>query len=157
MPFDRPFRGSAAVDAGLLTPGRLRGPGFRRLFNDVYVSADIPVDLALRSHAAHLLVAGRGVLAGHSAAEILAVSCGPEHAPAEVALPGGCALRQPNLLVHRGQLAPDETTTVDGIGVTTRAGPRTTWLGALHRWSRRSWPSTPSPPPIPSRWSVRSR
>ena len=121
MPFDRPFRGSLAVDARLLTPGRLRGPGFRRLFDDVFVSADVPVDHALRSHAAHLLVAGRGVLAGHSAAEILGASCGPEDAPAEVAVPGGCALRQPDLLVHRGLLAPGETTTVGGLGVTTRA------------------------------------
>jgi hypothetical protein len=118
---DRPFRGSDALAAGLLTRGRLRGPGFRRLFDDVYVAADVPVDLALRSHAAHLLVAGRGVLAGYSAAEVLGASCGPEDAPAEVALPGGCALRQAGLRVHRGLLQPDEMTVVDGLGVTTRA------------------------------------
>jgi hypothetical protein len=51
MRFDRPFRGSIAVDAGLLTRGRLRGPAFRRLFADVYVCADVPVDLALRLRA----------------------------------------------------------------------------------------------------------
>jgi hypothetical protein len=102
--FERPFRGSAALAAGSLTRGRLRGPGFRRLFEDVYVAADVPVDLALRSHAAHLLVAGRGVLAGYSAAEILGASCGPDDAPAEVALPAGSPLRQPGLRVHRGLL-----------------------------------------------------
>ena len=119
--FETPFRGSDALAAGHLTRGRLRGPAFRRLFEDVYVRADVPVDLALRSQAAHLLVAGRGVLAGYSAAEILGASCGPDDAPAEVALPAGCLLRQPDLLVHRGLLRPDEVTTVGTIGVTTRA------------------------------------
>jgi hypothetical protein len=118
--FERPFRGSAALAAGSLTRGRLRGPGFRRLFDDIYVAADIPVDLALRSQAAHLLVVGRGVLAGYSAAEVLGSSCGPEDAPAEVALPAGCLLRQPGLRVHRGLLLPDEVTAVGGLGVTTR-------------------------------------
>jgi hypothetical protein len=119
--FETPFRGSEALVAGRLTRGRLRGPGFRRLFDDVYVAADVPVDLALRSQAAHLLVAGRGVLAGYSAAEVLGASCGPADAPAEVALPGGCLLRQSGLRVYRGLLGTDETTTVDGLGVTTRA------------------------------------
>ena len=117
---ERPFRGSEAVAAGVLARGRLRGPGFRRLFSDVYVSADASVDLALRSQAAYLLVAGRGVLAGFSAAEILGASCGPDDAAAEVALPAGCLLRQNGLRVHRGLLLPDEVTTVGGIGVTTR-------------------------------------
>lgn len=120
MRFDRPFRGSDAVAAGLLTRSRLRGPCFRRLFEDVYVAADVPLDLALRSRAASVLVGDRGVLAGYSAAEILGASCGPEDAPAEVALPDGCLLRQSGLRVHRGLLAADETTTVGGIGVTTR-------------------------------------
>jgi hypothetical protein len=119
--FEQPFSGSEAVAAGLITRGRLRGPAFRRLFADVYVAADVPVDLALRSRAAHLLVADRGVLAGYSAAEVLGASCGPQDAPAEVAVPGACLLRQPGLLVHRGLLLPDETTTAGGLGVTTRA------------------------------------
>jgi Protein of unknown function (DUF559) len=128
--FDTPFRGSVAVAAGALTRARLRGPGFRRLFEDVYVSADVPVDLALRSRAAHLLVAGRGVLAGFSAAEIVGASCGPADAPAEVALPAGCLLRQPGLRVHRGLLESDEVTSVAGIGVTTRV--RTAYDLARH-------------------------
>jgi hypothetical protein len=127
---DRPFRGSAAVDAGVVTRARLRGPAFRRLFEDVYVSADVPVDLAVRAHAAHVLVAGRGVLAGYSAAEVLGASCGPEDGPAEVAVPGGCSLRQPGLRVHRGVLWFDEITTVDGVATTTRA--RTAYDLARH-------------------------
>ncbi|MGH8965114.1 MAG: hypothetical protein ACRDXB_07260, partial [Actinomycetes bacterium] len=67
----RPFRGSAAVAAGLLTWGELRGPRFRRLFPDIYAPGHLEPDLALRSAGAAALVAGRGVLAGYSAAEVL--------------------------------------------------------------------------------------
>jgi hypothetical protein len=82
--FTEPFRGSAAVAAGLVTRGRLRGPRFQRLFPDVYVAAEVEVDLALRARAAHVLVNGRGVLGGWSAAELLGASCGPADDPAEV-------------------------------------------------------------------------
>ena len=59
----RPFRGSHAVAAGILTRGQLRGPHFRRLFPDVYVPVTAKVDLALRARAAGLLVDGRGAVA----------------------------------------------------------------------------------------------
>jgi hypothetical protein len=72
----RPFRGSAAVAAGLLSWGELRGPRFQKLFPDVYAPAHLEPTLALRSMAAAVLVEGRGVLAGYSAAELLGASCG---------------------------------------------------------------------------------
>jgi hypothetical protein len=62
----RPFRGSAAVAAGSLTPGVLRGPRYRRLFPDVYAPACLDVDLALRARAAGVLLAGRGAVAGYT-------------------------------------------------------------------------------------------
>jgi very-short-patch-repair endonuclease len=114
-----PFRGSRAIAAGALTRGQLRGPGFRRLFPDVYVHAEVEVDLAVRSRAAYLLVEGRGVLGGYSAAELLGASCGPADAPAEVVLPGGRGRPRPGLRVHQGALAPDEVTVVDGVRLTT--------------------------------------
>ena len=100
----------------MLTRGRLRGPTFRRLFEDVYVAADVPVDLALRSRAAHLLVAGRGALAGYSAAEILGVvvlagrrpgrgRCSPGGSPAAPTRGWSGAPRRCSL--------PDEMTAVD--------------------------------------------
>jgi hypothetical protein len=52
----------------------LRGPRYRRLFPDIYVAAWRELDHALLSLAAYLLVAGRGVLAGYSAAELLNAS-----------------------------------------------------------------------------------
>lgn len=84
----RPFRGTAAVAAGAVTPNALRGPRFRRLFPDVYVAATVEVDLALRSRAAAVHVGHRGVLVGYSAAELHGASCAARDAPAEVTVPG---------------------------------------------------------------------
>ncbi|WP_219413364.1 DUF559 domain-containing protein [Pseudonocardia nigra] len=114
----QPFLGSLAVATGLLTPGELRGPRFRRLFTGVYVAADVEVTFALRSRAAHLLVAGCGVLGGYSAAELLGASCGPFEAPAEVVVSGGHRPRQ-GLVVRRDVLEPDEITLAGGLPVTT--------------------------------------
>jgi len=117
-----PFRGSVEVAAGRLTPGRLRGPGYRRLFPDVYVpvvpGAD-PPDLALRARAAYLLVEGRGALAGWAAAEVLGASCGPAGAAVEVIVPEGKQRRHPDLRVRRARVYRDEVTAIDGMAVTT--------------------------------------
>jgi hypothetical protein len=85
-----PFRGSAAVAAGLVTRDRLYGPRFQRLFPDVYAPAAAESDLLLRSRAAGVYVGGRGVLVGYSAAELLGASCASANAPAEVTVPDGC-------------------------------------------------------------------
>jgi very-short-patch-repair endonuclease len=116
-----PFRGSVAVAAGHVTPGQLRGPRYRRLYTDIHVRvlpADDPPDLELRSRAAHLLVAGRGVLGSWSAAELLGASCGPADADVEVVVPGGSQRPQRGLRVRRGALLPDEIVDVGGIRVT---------------------------------------
>ena len=78
MDFTLPFRGSAAVAAGLLTPGVLRGPRFTRLFPDVYVGAAVEVDLACGRGRRTCWSTGRGVIGGYAAAELLDASCGPE-------------------------------------------------------------------------------
>lgn len=115
-----PFLGSAAVAAGLVTTKALRGPRFRRLFTGVFVRADVEVDLALRSRAAYLVVQGRGVLGGWSAAELLGASCGPADTPAEVVVPGGSQENRPGLRVRRDRLLPDEIMTLpDGTALTT--------------------------------------
>lgn len=79
-----PLRGSAAMAVGLVTRSQLRGPGFRRLFPDIYLPAHLAPTLALRSRGAHLLVAGHGALAGYSAAELLGARIAPCDADAEV-------------------------------------------------------------------------
>lgn len=119
MDLTNPSRGSSAVGAGLLTPKMLRGPRFRRLFPDIYVSALAEIDLALRSRAAYLLVEGHGgVVGGHSAAELLGASCGPENAPAEVVPPGRMRAHS-GLRVREEQLAADDITWIDDVAMTT--------------------------------------
>jgi hypothetical protein len=115
------FRGSRAVAAGLVTWGRLRGPGFLRLFPDVYVRAcDEPPDLKLRSLAAYRLVEGRGVVSGYSAALLLGADCAAApDVPAEVTVPGGGQRGHRGLVVHRDRLEPGETTPVEDVRCTS--------------------------------------
>ena len=111
------FRGSAAVAAGLLTPGVLRGPRYRRLFPDVHAPAAAEPDLALRARAAGVLLDGRGVVAGYAAAELLGASCGPRDAPVDVLVPH--SYRCAGLRVHRGRLPADELARAGPTPVTT--------------------------------------
>lgn len=126
---NEPFRGSAAVAAGSLTPGVLRGPRYRRLFPDVYAPACLDVDLALRARAAGVLVEGRGVVAGYAAAELWGASCGPPGAPVDVLLPYDYSC--PGLRVHRERLHIDET---DRCSATTVTAPVRTAFD-LARWA----------------------
>lgn len=71
MDVTQPFRGSAAVAAGLVTMNVLRGPRFRRVVPGVYVPATSEVDLALRSVAAAVYVGRGGVLVGYSASAFI--------------------------------------------------------------------------------------
>lgn len=57
--FIAPLRGSDSVAAGLVTWGQLRGPGFHRLFPDIYLPVPVVPMLAMRSCGAYLLGAGR--------------------------------------------------------------------------------------------------
>lgn len=113
------FRGSAAVSAGLVTWGQLRGPRFQRLFPDIYAPAsEKGPPLKLRSRGAGLLVDGRGAVSGYSAAEMLGAACAPKGAPAEVTV-SGRQRQHPGLLIHRDRLARDEVQRVGGLWVTT--------------------------------------
>jgi hypothetical protein len=118
------------VGAGLVTKSQLRGPGFRRLFPDIYLPAHLAPTLAMRSRGAHLLVAGRGGLAGYSAAELLGARIAPRDADAEVVV--SHEVREcRGLRVHRDRLADDEVETVAGLVVTSTL--RTAY--DLARWS----------------------
>lgn len=115
MLLTEPFRGSAAVAAGLVTPAQLRGRRFRRIYRGIFVASH--VDVAVRSRAAALLTGG--VLGGWSAAELLGPSCGPENAPAEVVVPGGRCRNRRGLIVRDAALGPDEVTHAGSAPVTT--------------------------------------
>jgi hypothetical protein len=120
-----PFRGTEAVAAGLLTRARLYGPRYRRVYPDVYLPADLELDLATRSRAAYLLVRDRGgVLAGYAAAAVLGVDCAPDDAPAEVLLATN-SRPHPGLLIHRGTATGADLTVVGDLRVTSPL--RTAW------------------------------
>lgn len=67
------FRGSDAIVTGALTPGRLRGPGFRRLCQDVYAPASLRVTHELRCRAFALSLGDEIVVTGRSAATVRGV------------------------------------------------------------------------------------
>jgi len=113
------FRGTAAIRAGLVTRGQLRGPRYVRLFPDTYVRRGAePPGLGLRSCAAHLHSGRRGILAGYSAADRLGAGCHPRVAPAELTVLRGTLHPRPGLLVHRDRMRPDEYQLVTGVPVT---------------------------------------
>ena len=120
-----PFRGSEALAAGLVSYRRLHGPGYRRVFPDVYLDSAVPLDLVTRSRAAYLLVRDRyGVLAGYSAAALLGADCAPRDAPAEVMVPR-YVRAFPMLRVSYGRPEPADVEVVSGCLVTTPE--RTAW------------------------------
>lgn len=84
---DGPFRGSAAVAAGFLTRGQLRGPGVLRLFRDVYVLAGTVVTHQLRCSAAALALPPEAVVTGRSAATVFGVSLARTWDPVELIVP----------------------------------------------------------------------
>jgi hypothetical protein len=113
-----PFRGSPAVAAGLLTKEQLRGPAWRRLFRDVYICADAPVDHLTLCKAAALLLPAGGALSHRSAAllhnaNILTIGQ-PVEATAAVGLRS-----QPRLRVARSRLDPMDLWRRGGLPVTS--------------------------------------
>jgi very-short-patch-repair endonuclease len=122
---DHPFRGSDAVDAGLLTRAALQSSRYAAVFRDVFVPADLRQDLVLRSRAAYLLVPPDGALGGHSAAALLGAGFSPENARAEIIAPRGDVRPRRGLVVRQHQLDPADVCDVDGCRVTTPI--RTAW------------------------------
>lgn len=81
------FRGSKARQAGLVTKAELHGPRYRRLFQDVYAPADVPVTHELRCRGAALIAPPGAVLTGRSAATIRGVPLAKAHDPVEFVVP----------------------------------------------------------------------
>lgn len=117
MEINGPFRGSAAVAAGLLTPSMLRGDGFTDVFRDVFVPTGTRLDLSARSRAAALLTPADGALCGHSAAELLGAGCSPANAPAEIVAPRGDVRPRRGLIVRQATLDPEDVVDADGCRV----------------------------------------
>jgi hypothetical protein len=115
-----PFRASTAIANGLLTEGMLRGPTWRRLFPDVYVSAATALDHRLWCDATALLLPDGAAIAGASAAYLWGVNLLPPDAPVTVALPPERRMRaHPRLAVIRSPLPADDVARFAGLPVTT--------------------------------------
>lgn len=106
---DDVFLGSAAVAAGVVTSGQLRGPRFRRLFRDCYVRASVPITHELRCRGATLVLPGAAVITGRSAATIRRKRIAWPEDPVQVIAPPEARLgRKTGLLVRRTTIEPGD-------------------------------------------------
>jgi hypothetical protein len=118
-----PFRGTDVVAAAVLTSSQLRGGGWRRLFPDVYIAADVPLDHRLWCHAA-LLYARRRVAAvsGLSAAYAWGVDLlGSGDVAVELTVPTGVNMhpRPPYLAVVHAALDQIDVTLAGNLAATS--------------------------------------
>jgi very-short-patch-repair endonuclease len=117
-----PFRGSVAVAKGLVTPNELRGPRWRRLFPDVYVAANVPMDHRMWCHAAMVYAneAGAVAISGLSAAHVWGVELRPGLERVELTMAPGSGLRtRDRLTVRHRTLAGSDIDSFTGIAVTS--------------------------------------
>jgi very-short-patch-repair endonuclease len=117
-----PFRGSEAVGDGVVSVAQLRGPGVRRLFQDVYSPAGIPVTHQLRCAAAALILPPEAVLTGRSAATLRGVPLARTHDPVELVVPESVRVfRRSGLDIRRTDLRADDADTWHEIGLASSA------------------------------------
>jgi Protein of unknown function (DUF559) len=116
-PFSVPFRGSVALAMGAITDHRLRHRCMR-IYPDVYIDADVPVDAVLRAQAVWCWCGGRGVVAGLSAAALHGARWIDHDANGAVNFPDR---RRPpkQLVVYRDTLAANDIAVRRGIALTT--------------------------------------
>jgi hypothetical protein len=113
------FRGSHAVQAGLVTRRQLDGPTWRRLFRDVYVHAGVQVTHELRAAAASLLLP-EALVSGRSAAVLWGVPLAAPYDDVELTVaPSAHPCRLPGVRVRRARVAPEHRWRRMGIPVTT--------------------------------------
>lgn len=116
----RVFRGSAAVRAGVLTRGQLRGPGVRRLFSDVYTPMSIRDTHELRCAGAALFLPATAVITGRSAATLRGVELARAEEPVEVLAPAETRVtRGSGIALHRTTVSDDEWCQWGRIGLAT--------------------------------------
>jgi hypothetical protein len=113
-----PFRGTRAVASGLVSRAQLRSSGWRRLFRDVYVCADRPVDHRLRTVAAALLLPPGAAICGRSAADLFGAGLADTLDDVTVATPTSWR-GMPGMQVCRRPLRAGDTRLFAGIPVTT--------------------------------------
>lgn len=116
------FRGSTALARGLLTPNQLRGPAWRRLFEDVYLHVDRPVSHALRARAAAAMAVPGSVVTGQSAAVLWGVALVGVDDDVELTVPPWWHPRRvPGIRVRRADLPAEHVQRRHDVPVTTPA------------------------------------
>jgi G:T-mismatch repair DNA endonuclease (very short patch repair protein) len=116
---DAVFRGSEAVAAGLLSRRQLDGVAWRRLVQDVYVHAAVPVTHQLRAEAACLLLPD-ALVTGRSAAVLWGVDLADAEDDVEVTVPPTAGPRRlPGVRVRRAVVPPEHRSRRAGVPVTT--------------------------------------
>lgn len=114
--YDDVFRGSEALQQGQLTRAQLRGPRWRRLRQDVYCAATLPLTHAVMARAVALAAPREAVLAGLTAASWWSTRgplAGPDD-PVELVLPPGVRWNPgPGVVVRTASTSDDVVT--DGL------------------------------------------
>jgi uncharacterized protein DUF559/transcriptional regulator with AbiEi antitoxin domain of type IV toxin-antitoxin system len=114
-----PFRGSAAVAAGLLTKAMLRGATWRRLLPDVYVHRTVQLDHRAWCDAVALTLPTGAALGGLTAARLWGVNLLPREAPVAIVVPRTKRVRHhPRISVHYTVLGASDLSTFGGLPVT---------------------------------------
>src|SRR5690349_9213863 len=90
---NRPFRGSVAIGAGLITRSQLRSGVWTQLYRDVYVHSACQVDLSVRAFAAGLLIPPSGAISGFAALALQQRDWCGEDRPVEVSVPSAQTFR----------------------------------------------------------------
>ncbi|WP_433530507.1 endonuclease domain-containing protein [Micromonospora sp. CA-263727] len=127
----RIFRGSVAVDRGLLTRNDLRSSAWRPLFRDVYADAQLPVTHRTRCGAVgRWLIPPGAAIAGRSAAALLGCVPAATDDPVDVLVPRGARVGPvAGLRVHHGLIDPGDI--LDRAGTAVTSPERTCWDLAL--------------------------
>lgn len=117
----RVFRGSEAVDRGLLTAAQLRSAAWRRLRQDVYVDATVPLTHRVRVAGARLVMPAGAVFADRTAAALWGVPdlVGVDD-PVDVVLPPGQRWSPSSDIRARTAPVAGDRVTLGGVPVTDR-------------------------------------
>lgn len=107
---DDVFCGSAAVAAGVVTRGQLRGPLAKRLFRDIYVRSGTKLTHEVRCRGATLALPDGAVITGRSAATVRGVRLAWPEDDVNVLAPPEMRLgRRTGLDVRRSGIEPDDS------------------------------------------------
>jgi very-short-patch-repair endonuclease len=113
-----PFPGSHAVSEGVLTRKQLRSPLLRRLFQNSYCPAGIPVTHELRCRAAAVVAPKEAVLTGCSAAVIRGLPLVEAHEVVEFVIPEGVQFAaQRGMNIRRTRRGEIDSEPWQGIGL----------------------------------------